>query len=93
MCINKINMLTMFALQFEQIHFYNFCMFKVRIDDLETVYILAPMLFFSYSTQLSMKLYLLIDMKLPKIVCIFIFIGRELFNFQLCLARKKCYNK
>ena len=43
--------------------------------------------FFSYSTQLSMKISLLINMKMPTIVGIFIFISRNV-HAQLCLARK-----
>ena len=43
---------------------------------------------FSCSTQLSMKLSLLINIKMPTIVGIFIFISREIFGAQLCLARK-----
>ena len=43
---------------------------------------------FSCSTQLSMKFSLLINMKMPTIVGIFIFISREIFMLsQLCLAR------
>ena len=42
---------------------------------------------FSCSTQLSMKFSLLINMKMPTIVGIFIFISREIFTLS-CLARK-----
>ena len=37
---------------------------------------------FSCSTQLSMKFSLLINMKMPTIVGIFIFISREIFMFR-----------
>ena len=43
---------------------------------------------FSCSTQLNMKFSLLINIKMPTIVGIFIFISREKNHAQLYLARK-----
>ena len=43
---------------------------------------------FSCSTQLSMEFSLLINMKMPTIVGIFIFISKDKSHAQLCLARK-----
>ena len=43
---------------------------------------------FSCSTQLSMKFSLLINMKMPTIVGIFIFISREIFKFSLLINMK-----
>ena len=43
---------------------------------------------FSCSTQLSMKFSLLINMKMPTKIGIFIFISRKKLHAQLCSARK-----
>ena len=47
---------------------------------------------FSCSTQLSMKFSLLINMKMPKIVGIFIFISREIFVLSY-VKQKRMYNR
>ena len=44
---------------------------------------------FSYSTQLSMKFFLLINIKMPTIVGILIFISRKKFMLSSALQEKK----
>ena len=44
---------------------------------------------FSYSTQLSMKFFLLINIKMPTIVGILIFINRRNFILSSALQEKK----
>ena len=44
---------------------------------------------FSYSTQLSMKFFLLINIKMPTIVGILIFISRKNFMLNSALQKKK----
>ena len=46
-------------------------------------------IFFSYSTQLSMKCFLLINIKMPTIVGILIFIYRKNFMLSSALQEKK----
>ena len=46
--------------------------------------------FFSCSTQLSMKFSLLINMKMPTIVGIFIFICREIFMLSYVKQERSC---
>ena len=43
---------------------------------------------FSCSTQLTMKFSLLVNMKMPTIVGVFIFMSRKKNHAQLCLASK-----
>ena len=47
-------------------------------------------IFFSCSTQLSIKFLLLINMKMPTIVAIFIFISREIFMFSYVSQERIC---